>query len=355
MIPYWLLFAYFALGAAIVDRNAASPQHLRAAPTAQLLLMLGGAFVAIMVGFRFRVGGDWIHYLDALHLARYAEFWTFLYSKGDPGYNFLNIVAAFVSADIWFVNLICGMIFAWGLVRFATAQNEPWLAIVIAVPYLIIVVAMGYSRQAVALAFIMAGMGARHRGASLLRFAVYVAVAALFHKTAVMIFPLVAMAERRNKLVNLLVAVAAFILLWDTFLAADTDRFTAHYIDDRSYVSSGAMIRVALSLVAAAVFLLFSRRLGFLPTERLVWRNFSLATLALLIALLVTDASTAVDRMALYLIPLQIAVLSRLPGTILSVGFGRTAVILYAALIQFTWLNFAVHARYWVPYRFYPF
>jgi hypothetical protein len=69
----------------------------------------------------------------------------------------------------------------------------------------------------------------------------------------------------------------------------------------------------------------------------------------------VLPSSTAVDRVSLYLMPLQLAVLvraallgrSRLPGTV--------AVLAFSFAVQFVWLNFADNARYWVPYRIYPF
>ena len=34
-------------------------------------------------------------------------------------------------------------------------------------------------------------------------------------------------------------------------------------------------------------------------------------------------------------------------------AFGRALVLIYAAAVMFTWLNFAAHAQYWVPYHFY--
>ena len=54
-------------------------------------------------------------------------------------------------------------------------------------------------------------------------------------------------------------------------------------------------------------------------------------------------------------IPLQVAVLSRPRSLFASEGFGRFLVLTYAAMVQFTWLNYAHHARYWVPYQFWPF
>jgi hypothetical protein len=54
------------------------------------------------------------------------------------------------------------------------------------------------------------------------------------------------------------------------------------------------------------------------------------------------------------MIPLQLAVLPRVTFFFQRPQAGRFVVILYAAAIQITWLNFASHAQYWVPYQFYP-
>ena len=66
-------------------------------------------------------------------------------------------------------------------------------------------------------------------------------------------------------------------------------------------------------------------------------------------------SSAAVDRLALYTIPLQMVVLSRPRSVFTSEGFGTALIIAYAAAVQFTWLNYAHHARFWVPYHFWPF
>ncbi len=65
-------------------------------------------------------------------------------------------------------------------------------------------------------------------------------------------------------------------------------------------------------------------------------------------------ARYADDRLALYILPLQIVILSRVPGTLISPALGRGGVVLYSFLVQFVWLNYAAHANYWVPYEFHP-
>jgi hypothetical protein len=83
----------------------------------------------------------------------------------------------------------------------------------------------------------------------------------------------------------------------------------------------------------------------------------SIAAFACLAMLAVTSASTAIDRLALYLIPLQIVILSRLPAYFAKSNaekIGLTAlVVAYSAVIQFVWLNYAQHADYWLPYNNY--
>jgi hypothetical protein len=347
VLIYWALFGFFAAGA-FVTRPVRPGIHSR-----QPVLVVGAILTALLIGIRYKVGADWDTYDFMFHYAARASLGRVL-QLGDPAYEAVNWTVQQLGGAMWVVNLLCGTIFAWGLQRFCRVQPEPWLAFAIAVPYLVIVVAMGYTRQAVALGIIMAGLAAFERGASTIRFAAYIAVAALFHKTAVVAFPLVALANPRNRLLNLLIAVAASIALYDMFLGDAMDQFIKHYIKT-GYSSQGAGIRVAMNLVAALAFWIAGRRMQFTQTEWKIWLNFSLASVGFLILLFVLPSSTAVDRMSLYIMPLQIGVLSRVPLAFNSSFAARAAVIAYAASVEFVWLNFAQHANFWVPYQVFPF
>jgi len=343
LLFYWLLFGYFAAGAMLVRQPLAVQ---RGGP---VTLMFGSLLIALAIGLRFEVGADWETYKFLFSYAHFANLGRVL-KIGDPGYQLLNWWVQRTGADIWVVNLACGTVFAWGLFRFARAQPDPWLTFVVAVPYLVVVVAMGYSRQAVAIGILMAGLAAVERGASIARFALYVAAAALFHKTAVIVLPLVIFASQRSRLLNLLAGIAGSVLLYDIFLSSSVEGFVRDYIETE-YSSQGAAIRVVMNLVPAIAFLLFRRRLQFDPAGMRMWTYFSLAALAMPVALLVLPSSTVVDRISLYLIPLQLAVLPRLAYLFKGRKLGRILIILYAALVLFVWLNFAVHAQYWLPYQ----
>ncbi len=316
------------------------------------MLTLGSLLIALAIGFRYEVGADWETYGFLFSYARYADLARVL-TIGDPGYQILNWAVQRIGGDIWVVNLVCGIAFSYGLFRFARAQPDPWLTIAVAVPYLVVVVAMGYSRQAVAIGILMAGLASLKRGASILRFAIYIAAAALFHKTVVVVLPLVIFASQRSRLLNVVTGIAGFILLYDIFLSSSVEGFVRNYIDT-AYSSQGAAIRVVINLIPAIALLMFRARLQLEPVEMKIWTYFSIAALIMPLALVILPSTTVVDRLSLYLIPLQLAVLPRLAYLLKSRNWGRFLIICYSALVLFVWLNFAVHAEYWVPYQFYP-
>jgi hypothetical protein len=103
---------------------------------------------------------------------------------------------------------------------------------------------------------------------------------------------------------------------------------------------------------------MFSNRFDLNHQQRKLWRNFSFGALGALALLFLMEGSAAVDRLALYLIPLQLTILSYLPRVFAVRGQASGAmvicVIAYSALIQFVWLNYATHSEYWLPYQFYP-
>jgi hypothetical protein len=345
LLVYWLLIGYFAVGAILVRPRA----DRRPGP---IMLAAGALLVALAIGLRYQVGADWETYKFLFSYVKYTSLERLL-TIGDPGYQLLNWAVQRIGAEIWVVNLVCGAIFAFGLFRFVRAQPDPWLTVVVAIPYLVVVVAMGYTRQAVAIGILMAGLAALKHGASVLRFAIYVAVAALFHKTVVVVLPLVILASQRSKFLNLLAGIAGTLLLYDVFLSPSIEGFVRNYIETE-YSSQGAAIRVVMNLVPAMGLLLFRRRLQLDPVELKTWTYFSLAALAMPLALFFLPSTTVVDRLSLYLIPLQLAVLPRLAYLFKGRNLGRYLIIIYSALVMFVWLNFAVHAGYWLPYQIYP-
>jgi hypothetical protein len=70
--------------------------------------------------------------------------------------------------------------------------------------------------------------------------------------------------------------------------------------------------------------------------------------------LAILPSSTIVDRLALYVLPLQLVIFARLPDHVLKSSYARLLIVGYTFTIQFVWLNYAANAEYWLPFQFYP-
>ena len=180
MFVYWLMFAVPLLG-------TFSP--VRLSPAVRIVPWLGLILGTIfLIGFRYQIGGDWINYYET-YLRIRAEGLDSALSHRSVGYGIINWLSAFFGWGIVGVNTFCGTIFCAGLGYFCSRQPLPWLAWLVATPYLIIVVAMGYTAQSVALGAVMFSyifLSERR----ILLFIISVGFAFLFHKSAIIIFPL---------------------------------------------------------------------------------------------------------------------------------------------------------------------
>ena len=311
--------------------------------------------LSLMIGLRHEVGGDWGNYLRILNAATGISLKEAL-SQSDPAYSLLNWVAAKSGLGVYLVNSVCAVLFAWGLVVFCRMQPRPWLAMVVAVPYLVTVVAMGYSRQGVAIGVAMLGLVALGRG-QVLRFMLWLVVAAAFHKSALILMPLAVLAGTKRRIFTLLWVGVAGSFLYVLLLQESVEGLSASYVEAQ-LESSGAAIRVAMNALPAVVFLLLRKRFQLALAQRSFWTWMALGALAFLVLLELSPSSTAVDRVALYWIPLQVFVWSRLPDALSQRGSKKTkwvfGVIAYSASVLFIWMSFGAHATAWLPYQFYP-
>lgn len=350
MLPYWFLFLIPACLAATPPRLTPSP-HV----SAPLLWRVMFVVLVLMIGLRHEVGGDWFMYLGHIDLAGGQDFREAI-ETGDPSYSVLNWLAAKGEWGPYFVNTVCALLFTWGLMVFCSAQPRPWLAMVVAVPYLVVVVAMGYTRQGVAIGFAMLALAALSQQ-QLVKFIVCVVLAATFHKSAVILMPLAILATSKKRIWTALWVGVCSLLFYAFLLQDSVGAYNKNYLETE-YESSGAAIRILMNVVPALLFLMFRQRFVKSTVEGKFWTWMSIGALTLAGLLYVSPSSTAVDRIALYWIPLQLFVFSRLPNA-LGNPSGRNdlwvcIVVLYSASVLFVWLTFAKYASVWLPYQFYP-
>jgi hypothetical protein len=353
MWPYWLLFLV-PLGLLASRARPATLSHTRVSLSWRIVFLL----LVMAIGLRHEVGADWFTYAEQIVRAREMSASDLLAGRGsgDPAYDLLNWIAAEFDLGPYFVNSICASVFSWGLLVFCRAQPRPWLALVVAVPYLVTVVAMGYTRQSVAIGLAMLALVALSEQ-RLVRFVMFLVAAAAFHKSAVILMPLAALAATRNRIWTVTWVGLSTLLFYGLFLEDSVANLRAGYLEAQ-YESSGAAVRVAMNALPALLFILFRRRFVLSSADRSFWTWMALGGIAFAPLLALSPSSTAVDRVALYWIPLQLFVLSRLPNAI-GPPNGRNLVwvgiiVFYSAAVLFVWLSFAATAFAWLPYQFYP-
>ena len=170
-------------------------------------------------------------------------------------------------------------------------------------------------------------------------------------------FHLAIFPRARKFVFRLALGLGTFALLYVLLVQEQLDALIENYIE-AEYASGGALIRVAMNAIPSLLFLLFRRRFGLTPEQQAFWTLMALGGLGFVALLQLSPSSTAVDRIALYWIPLQMFVLARLPEV-----FARSrseseawtiALVVYSAAILFVWMSYSTHSFAWLPYQFAP-
>lgn len=341
MFSYWVLFLV-PVYLLFAGKRSGIPKQRRE-------WRLFGFFLIVFIGLRYQIGGDWVTYIDQLEVVKDAPFEEFLNLRTEFGYNLVSWVSQALGMSIYGANLICATIFTAGLISLSRAQPYPWLAIVVAIPYLVIVVAMGYTRQATSIGLLMLGFGYLLQR-RITAYLVLVLLAGLFHKTA-LIFAAFPLFQPGGGYFRLVLGVGLLVSLTGGALLIEHAEFLfLHYVEE-NMESGGGQIRVLMNLPPALILLVYWKKWGRKYTDRWLWGLVAL--LALLCLPLVSMASTAVDRMALYLIPLQLVVWARFPALVQG-RIQRTSafliVIFYYAVVEYVWLVYGTFSSYWIPY-----
>ena len=340
MIAYYIIFIFLFIFA-INSKDYLSQRYLSNG------IVYFGVFLVLFSGLRYEVGGDWWNYLrnfeDLLPYTSYNN----LFFHDDPGFWFLAYFMYDIGLDIYGINIVVAIIFIYGLYRLLRQQPNPWLGLAVAFPYLIIVVSMGYVRQAAAIGFIMLGISYL-RDKSFIKFIVSVFFATIFHKTAILMIGIGMFQDGRGKFFRLIALLLIGMGMWSAFLAQDQANLIKNYVDAQMQ-STGAMIRVMMNALPALLLFYTRKTWKRLFNDYTFWKMIALGSIATLF--LLSIASTAVDRMALYFIPIQVVVFSRLPllleGKILK-KLTKLFIVSYYLVVMVIWLNLGTHAKFWL-------
>lgn len=348
MWPYW--FIYFLPGYFALKRPIQISSFIKNKSwdwNFWLILLI------LMIGLRFEVGGDWDPYNFHILMNDRVSF-QMLDLRNEP----LFLILVWLGAKwggIYLFNLISAAIFCSGLFGLCQHFPRPWLCLTIAIPYMLIVVSMGYSRQAAALGAFMFGLLALEEG-NLWKYMFWILFGSAFHKSLIFMLALSIIFKKNLNFKNLLIlGLGGFLFIYylrDFFW----DYYQGYIVQE--YNSSGAYLRCGLNGYAGGVYLLLNKRFKtFSENAHRLYFVLSLLSLIALMLLSFLTITTAIDRLSLYLLPLQCIVLGNLPdvlGSHLKPNRGWVLIILiFYGFVEYVWLCKSLYSSYWLPYRFY--
>ena len=350
MIIYWTLFIIPAIFSLIEKPNFQS-RNLTFSVSAFYI------FLILVIGLRHEVGADWdLYFLNYQFLIEVgpSEVFSSLNSLAlSPGYKLLCLFSEWLGLGIHGANLFGAIFFSIGLYRLCSNLPRPWLGLAIAIPYIVIVTSMGYTRQGMALGFVMMAYPFLLKGNNF-RFILYLVLGATFHPTVLFLVFLPAFLKTKNRLLMILLIAGFSVVIYLFLLASFVEGMLDNYIGSEMR-SSGAYIRVFLNAMAGIIFLFFGRNFFINAYERSALTILSWTSVLFILALFVSPSSTAVDRLAIYISPLQILIFSRVPEIFGAYKkqniFELTSVLLIFMAVNFIWLNYAFHAFHWLPYQ----
>lgn len=333
--------ALFALHPVRVDINVQT-----------LLFVLVGIIFILLIGLRHEVGGDWDRYISIYSYHKGIDLNFSEFTSGDYAYETIHWFSLNYLDGIYSTNLICALIFIIGLIRFCRTMPLPWMALFVSVHFLIIVVSMGYTRQGAAMGMLLWALVDLSKGRTMI-FYIYVILGALFHKTLLVMLPIGYLySVDRFNIFSGVVFVSLFLIAAYGLLLDRLHHMYYYYIEIKFHHSGGALIRVFMSFVTAMIFFIYRDEIKKRFYDEKLWFMFSLVSIVLLPASYFY--STFTDRLAIYFLPLQLVVLSRIPVLIESTYnrtiFVTSTIIVYTSAM-FVWLTFGNHSNKWLPYQ----
>jgi hypothetical protein len=306
----------------------------------------------IYVAFRYEVGCDWNGYLiiyDAQSLGTYES----AFSQRESLFAAANVFLHQLGLDYPYINVMSSAVYFAGFHMLARRQPNPLSMLALSFPLLVLHLAMSAIRQATAVGILCVAFNAFNDRRPVL-FAGLVLLAGVgFHTSALVFLSLtpfvIGELSRRNIAIGMLVGLPGLYYL------ASGEQFTVYY--DR-YVGTGtdafgAPFRTAFLTMTGALFLLAmkDRWRRYYPADfKLTWMS---AMIMLVLFPLAFVSSVIADRIAYYLMPVQIVILARfsrlnkgvLPPFVLSMPFVASGIV----LIGWTALS-ALFAGCYVPY-----
>lgn len=345
-IIFWLFFSFFSL-------------PLKFGRYSRILVLLLLLLLLFYSGFRYEVGGDWESYLYKYDKYNYINSFSEFVNISEPGYGLINLLSIFFNIDgIYFVNAICAFLFYINFYFFSKRFGNLFFPIFICFAYTIIVVTTGYTRQSVAMGFILMAISGI-LDESKLKFFLGIFFAVLFHNTAILflIFSpfLYKNINLKNNILFYLYSIFSISFILFLLYYATLSEHNSYTEVDGKMSSGGVYMRLLMHIIPMCYYVYY--RPYFILKFPLIYRFFDYNFIFILVMFFLANfLSTLVDRLNLYFFYFDILILSYVyfKSNLDKKLLCWVLIFLSNSIVLFLWLNFGKWtALKWIPYQNY--
>lgn len=259
--------------------------------------------IVLFMGIRYRVGMDWNNY-DAIHNRLHDTDFSSLLGESEPLSQILMWVSSNSGTGMLITNLFSSAVLVLGVAFVAYRTSNPFLGILVALPYLLIAFGMSGVRQAIAI-----GIGllvfSRWAEWSIAKKIIVAGLGALFHTSGLFVVAMVLIDNKFSMIPKVMVAAAAVGAVTYSAMSVDalSDNFAFYsevYLSGADSITSpGAILHMSLVQIPALAYLAWRRHLEpFVPLPRLMLYG---SVVALGVFGLYAFSSTAASRIIIYL------------------------------------------------------
>ena len=346
MTPYISLYFFLYLFVSIVEKINLKKYHIYFSTFLIIVLIL-------FVGFRYSVGGDWGTYNGLYEKFRFYDYISAI-KTNEIFWVVLNVFAIQFNLGVAGVNFIIAIIFFSSLYVFNKKITNSFYIYMLAFPYFIIIVAMGYSRQCLALSFLMLSLSVTGSYREI-KVVLLLLSGIFFHNSLIFISflpflyrPLI----NFSKIIVLTLLIFLFLYLILTSKIAFQYYFS--YFLNQNVESSGAIFRVIFNSFPSLLFLYFIK-IFYKDNNFYIWLCLCLMNLSFLICLIFNLLpSGMIDRYLVYTSLIQLLVYIKIFD--LYKGYIKDLIVTCTSLFFFifmvSWFYFGNASNQWIPYKF---
>ena len=324
---YFLIIIFFA----IYYKKFQKVQHLEK-------VIFG--FLFLIIGFRYRTGGDFRPYIKTFDLTLELDYTSFNF------FEFLNFFSRAIGLDIFGINLILSLIFTLVLYLFLKKYfNNIYLGLVISFPIYVTIYSIGSLRQGMAITFFLVSL----LFSSYYKKFLSLGIAILFHFSSVIyfFFHIPYLFKLKNSLAKYLIPSSFLLII--IFSLPLMQSYYQYYIIDDQYHSKGFIFRNIATFICAFIFIYW-----YFKKKRIINKDLLDPFLAISIASIAIFPfgfyfSTVADRIMGYFLPLQIYVIYLLYETCLKKNKFKiiNLICIYSFLSFFVWQSFGQNPKAW--------